>query len=361
LSLSNDVPKKTWGVYALVLQKSGHRSKIYIGSCTSAKQGVTARFREYDTGRHIPLYVKKALDEGYVISRKVLLARCPLPEFVNVSPYRVMMLALEGAFACIFWAMYRRDTDYGFQHLCPWPMTSFTYDGLCSHNPFKEAIHGEVDLTEEQMQELADKDRNYGRVYHKRQRDEAAPEFKAAQAKANKKHRPKTQEKKRDAVARKLFYCAPCDHAAGNNGHLTEHKRTKKHIRIMAEYERQQQQQQQDATITDTTPLHQEQQQVTRLTAENLFIVNVDTNISLPIGEMKKACNTPSILLFAANTNNLIGYFHRSLLRDAYQARRPHPPLLRQRGPERRRYRFLRSLRHWQDNPLCRPQACLDR
>jgi ATP-dependent phosphoenolpyruvate carboxykinase len=78
-------------------------------------------------------------------------------------------------------------------------------------------------------------------------------------------------------------------------------------------------------------------------------------------GEMKKACNTPSTLLFAANTNKLIGYFHRSLLRDAYQARRPHPPLLRQRGPERRRYRFLRSLRHWQDNPLCRPQACLDR
>lgn len=83
----------------------------------------------------------------------------------------------------------------------------------------------------------------YGRAYHKRQRDEATPEFKAAQAKANKKTRPKTQHNRHQARANKDFYCAPCDYAADNNGHLNTHKKTKRHLKRVMEYEEQQQQQ----------------------------------------------------------------------------------------------------------------------
>nr|OQO29384.1 hypothetical protein B0A51_03166 [Rachicladosporium sp. CCFEE 5018] len=244
LSLSATIPNNTWAVYALILRKPGHRDKLYIGSCTSAKRGVVARFYEYDAGKHVPRCVQKASDDGYTIKQKVLLAHCPIPPVVKLPLYSVVIIALEAAFACVFWAMFKREHDYGFNGLCPWPMTSFKYDGLCTHSPFKEAIDGGLELSEEQLKETTDatnaKAIDYGRDYHKRQRDEATPEFKAAQARANKKMRPKTQLNRAAAKAAKLFYCAPCDYAADNNGHLTEHKNRKSHRTRVREYEGQQ-------------------------------------------------------------------------------------------------------------------------
>lgn len=232
---SADSPGKVWAIYVLVLRKHGHRFKLYIGSATAFDAGVRGRFYEYKRGEHLPRYVKSALDDGYTIKKKALLATCPIPLAAKAPVYRVVILALEAILACYFWAMYKRDHDYGFNHLCPWSLDAFTYDGACSHNPLREAFEGDVDITEEQLQQIADetkaKNIAYGKAYHKQQRVDATPEFKAAQARANKKQRPRTQRLRVEAREEKLFYCEVCDYAGGDAGKLRNHKKTKGHKR----------------------------------------------------------------------------------------------------------------------------------
>lgn len=236
---SADSAYKVWGVYIIILRKPGHRYKLYIGSGTEYTRGVRTRFAEYDNGTLVPRYVQAALKDGYTIQKKVLLATCPIPEAGNVIVYRIVVLALEAIFACVFWTMSKRDHDYGFNHLCPWPLDSFDYDGTCSHNALKEAFYGELDLTKEQLQKIADdikaKNIAYGRAYHKKQRVDATPEFKAAQRRANKKARPRIEQLRREAREKKTFYCDVCNYAAGDTGKLKAHKETKRHIRRVQE------------------------------------------------------------------------------------------------------------------------------
>jgi hypothetical protein len=62
-SLPTDIIKR-WDVYLLILEKLGCRPKIYIGSGTDGDRGVANRFYHYDTKKHLPVYVKRALDDG---------------------------------------------------------------------------------------------------------------------------------------------------------------------------------------------------------------------------------------------------------------------------------------------------------
>ncbi|MCJ1443047.1 MAG: Protein kinase C-like 1 [Stictis urceolatum] len=183
-------PDLVWGVYIMILWKPGHRYILYVGSETLFVGCVRARFREYNRGE-LPRYVTEALRNGYTIKKKALLATRPITQAAKLPVYRVVLLALEAIFACYFWAMYKRDHDYGFNHLCLWPLDSFTYDGACSHSPLKEGFERELDLSEVELQQIADdikaKNIEYGRKYHKNQRIDATSKFKAAQAKANKK------------------------------------------------------------------------------------------------------------------------------------------------------------------------------
>ncbi|KAI5270399.1 ATP-utilizing phosphoenolpyruvate carboxykinase [Aureobasidium subglaciale] len=219
LALSDAIVKKHWFLYFLVLQKFGCPDLLYGGSGTAFKRGGEERWEDYDNLELLPMYVKKAIDDGYIITRKVCVATCPIPAAVHVPLSRALCLAFEAVFAAYFSAMVKRDHNYGFEHLCPWPSDSFTYLGLCSRSPFKDAIVGDLGLSEEQLQSIADetyaKDIAYGKVYHKQQRVDATPKFKSQQATANKKARPRTQRLKEEAKAAKTFYCAPCDHAAG--------------------------------------------------------------------------------------------------------------------------------------------------
>lgn len=64
------------------------------------------------------------------------------------------MTTLEALLVSYLWAMYGRDHDYGFIHLCSWPLDAFTYDGVCSHNPFQEGVGGEFDVSVEQPQQI---------------------------------------------------------------------------------------------------------------------------------------------------------------------------------------------------------------
>lgn len=235
LTLDTFVPKNVWGVYAVVLTKTNHPGLLYIGSSTAAMRGVRSRFYDYDNRKKLPMYVVNALQDGYTIQHKALLAWCPIPEASSILFIRAVVVGLEAVLACYFWAMHHRDHDYSFNHLCPWPLESFTYRGACSHNPLKEPLHGDASLSKEDLQTIADKvkEKNlaYGKEYHARQRLEATPEFKAAQARANAKARPRTQMLRQEAIAAKRFHCVVCDKSFGDQGHLKQHNATARHKR----------------------------------------------------------------------------------------------------------------------------------
>jgi hypothetical protein len=143
-------------VYALVLTKSGHRYKIYIGSGTDPLYGGAGRFGQYDKLKALPSLVKKALEDGYVIAHKGLLAwTTTLPRAGIVPMTRLLFLAIEATFSFNFWAMRAYKSDYGMGHMCLWPRLDLEYDSACTHCCLYEGIRGEFDLTDEQLEEIA--------------------------------------------------------------------------------------------------------------------------------------------------------------------------------------------------------------
>lgn len=116
-----------WAVYLLVLEKPGHKSKIYVGSGTNSKSGVWSRLQFYVRGYDLPKFVKKALDDGYHVGYKGLLCRCPIPARPLQPTVRTFFILLEAALAFVFWAMYATKGDYGVSSTCPWDRASLEH------------------------------------------------------------------------------------------------------------------------------------------------------------------------------------------------------------------------------------------
>ena len=140
-----------WAVYLLVLEKPGHKSKIYV----DPKVGVWGRLWCYVSGYTLPRYVKKAPDDGYHISYKGLLCRCPIPARPLQPTVRTFFILLGAAFAFVFWAMYATKGDYGMSSICPWDCASLEYSGLCSHCCLYEQVPGEWGFSDEELEILA--------------------------------------------------------------------------------------------------------------------------------------------------------------------------------------------------------------
>lgn len=153
-SLPTDVLSR-WGVYVLVLEKPLCRPRLYISSGTNSFGGVRTRLKQYDDGFLIPQYVQASLDEGYTIVHKGLLCWIPHPTTTLVPINRLLIIALEATFAYMFWAMKARLGDYGMGHICLWDRSTLEYDGLCSHPCLNEGIHGDFDMTPEQLEAYA--------------------------------------------------------------------------------------------------------------------------------------------------------------------------------------------------------------
>lgn len=122
INLPTDVVK-LWAVYVLVLTKPNCRPRIYVGSGTAKKRGVELRFSQYDTKRALPRSIERALDEGYTIISKGLLAWAPIPSATLRFPVRALFLALESIFSLTLWAMASRTKDYDMPHICPWDLS----------------------------------------------------------------------------------------------------------------------------------------------------------------------------------------------------------------------------------------------
>lgn len=151
-SLPTTDGKKRWAVYLLVLEKSGSRPLIYIGSATGSARGVLSRFYEYDNKMTLPAFIQSAFRDGFTISHKGLLCWAPIPPAVVRFPVRALFVLMEGVLSFVLWAMVSRTKDYAMPHFCPWEIEALDYDGCCNHNPLTERITGWAEgLTLEQI------------------------------------------------------------------------------------------------------------------------------------------------------------------------------------------------------------------
>jgi hypothetical protein len=139
-------------VYLLVLEKSGERPSIYIGSGTDATSGVTVRLWGYDNDHRVAANVKHALADGYTITHKGLLCWARIPVPLLRFPIGTLFYAMEATFSMLFWSMELRTKNYGFPQLCPWPLDTLEYSRLCTHTSFADPICGEhAGLTPQQI------------------------------------------------------------------------------------------------------------------------------------------------------------------------------------------------------------------
>jgi hypothetical protein len=257
---------KCWAVYLLVLEKKGFRPNIYVGSGTDSRGGVASRFYQYDTKASLPVYVERALKDGYTITHKGLLCWCPVPAAAIRFQVRTVILALEAMFSFVFWAMKSRTKDYGMPKLCPWNIEDLHYDGLCSHSALGDSIQGQKDgLTLEQIvAKQAELEQLRKAKYEeliavgnpmRRAANRAAKRFvcdacdeifemnnELEKHKTSQKHldkvasvvkvlkHPDFKEWTTNNIAKKKYHCKLCDYSFATDTKLQRHKKTKKHI-----------------------------------------------------------------------------------------------------------------------------------
>ena len=109
---------KEWGVYAIIMEKEGSQSGLYIGSGTDSNDGVVVRLANYYPGSTaLPRFVKQAFSEGYHVAHKGLLCWSDLPTPGLVPRVRARFLALEALFTVLFNAAFAAITDSYYSHL----------------------------------------------------------------------------------------------------------------------------------------------------------------------------------------------------------------------------------------------------
>jgi hypothetical protein len=124
------------------------RPRIYVGSGTDGNQGgVSHRFSQYDRGVNLPSNIEKPLNDGFEITHKGLLCWTAIPSAALRPTIRLLLIAMEAAFAFAFWAMRTTEEDDGLSQLCPWTIDALPYDGLCSHCCLQEGVAGDLGLT----------------------------------------------------------------------------------------------------------------------------------------------------------------------------------------------------------------------
>lgn len=270
LSLGIDLDDvRLWAIYVIVLEKPGAQPLVYIGSGTAAKNGVRTRLRHYVPGHSLlPTRIPPALAEGYTIGHKGLLAWCPIPSAGDVPRLRLLFIALEAAMSFCFWTMYCSfEKDFAMGSCCPWPRASFTYGGLCSHSALCEGVHGDLSLTQEQLENIAaavkQKTKDYMAAWRARQNEEdpqrikdymlewrrnlSVEDMQKLKERVRKtgiewvKNNPvKNKAKQAAYVARrktsKLYYCAVCRLACSKPYEFARHNRSSRHLKRVKEF-----------------------------------------------------------------------------------------------------------------------------
>ncbi|KAB2105124.1 hypothetical protein AG0111_0g6896 [Alternaria gaisen] len=197
-----------WGVYAIVMAKSGCEDGLYIGSGTNSDYGVLVRLGHYKPGGHaLPRFVKRAFEQGYHVAHRGLLCSSPIPTPGLAPRVRARFLALEALFTVLFFASIPAITDSYFEHLLLWKRDTVTWKPLCSHLPLNEGIRGDLHMGFEELELVAAKRRERAPLLREQARVRARefaetrrPELAQATAKVREK-----------AIAAGLHRCDVCD------------------------------------------------------------------------------------------------------------------------------------------------------
>ena len=138
-----------WVIYCLLFERTNCRPQLYIGSTTEATKGMQSRMRIYDKNesKRKSSLVVKALEEGYTLVHRGILASIPKPKPSQVAIYRHFFVLLEATMTFLFGAACIKPNYHGMQPLLQWDLASLEWDGLCSHNPIKEGTRGAEHLT----------------------------------------------------------------------------------------------------------------------------------------------------------------------------------------------------------------------
>jgi hypothetical protein len=240
-----------WGIYAVVLEKPGAVPLIYIGSGTNATDGVKTRLNQYNRldVLTMPRFVDAALKDGFQIVHKGLLMWCPIPSATDRPRYRLLFIAIEATFCFLFWALKTRKPDHYMSSCCPWPLSSFSYGGLCSHSPLKEGIYGNFDLSAEQLEAIAtevkDKKRAHNHRMFVRERTLKPEHYKERTSRNGRLYRERWREKslamkersRKKKKESKQLYCTLCGVSCASSYELTRHNASKRHLLKVAKEE----------------------------------------------------------------------------------------------------------------------------
>lgn len=232
-----------WVIYLVVLEKSGCRPKIYIGSGTQSRQGVRTRMTCYENATStLPELVRRALQDEYKVTHIGLICWIPLPSAVQVPAIRCLFIIMEVAFTCMFWAMAAANKSHQLSSFCLWDSATLSYDGLCSHCCLNETIQGAEDiLTEEELEAQAAqrlavhnahnkvseaKIRAAKTYYCNTCKVAVVSEYRLGQHFETPGHINREAEM---AGTRKPWKCIPCNKPFLTRAHLDRHKKTQKH------------------------------------------------------------------------------------------------------------------------------------
>lgn len=242
-----------WAVYVIILKAPDGTVLVYIGSGTNAADGVQHRFVTYNkSGDYtesepkksaLPEYMKEAIAQGCKVIHKGLLAWCRKPSYKDVARFRLLFGAMEAAFSFHFWAMKRRDMDYGRGDCCPWSREDFDYSyyGLCSHSSLNDFIKGNFDLTPEEIESLVvsaeEQRRRHNAKQYKRIRELDLEGYRARVRRNSATYRQNSADKKRaneerfraKAKDEKRHYCNTCGVACTGAWELQRHNGSRRH------------------------------------------------------------------------------------------------------------------------------------
>ena len=212
-----------------MLTKSHSKTKLYIGSGSNGAGGLRTRMSDYNCGRRIPQRVGKALENGYVISHKGILAHFPKPSPADVPRHRALCLALEGIFISLFCTA---PVNTG-PEISKWTRSCVEWDGLNTNSPFREPIIGDLELSAEQLEAIAASRKERIRA-QMRERDAKYPERvkewtrrKSAKRKANGKLDASRWARKDSGI----HHCDVCDRSFEAPSALRRHNIGLPHLR----------------------------------------------------------------------------------------------------------------------------------
>jgi len=148
--------KKLWAVYGHRMSKHGCPDKIYVGTGNDARDGVCSGLQCYKGGRDLPRFVRLAFEDGYTITASGLLCWTDLPTPSLVPRLNARFELIEAVFTILLRGAYPAASDFYIEGFYLWKGQAVCWGHLCSHLSLTEHVRVDVDLTSQQLDEIAE-------------------------------------------------------------------------------------------------------------------------------------------------------------------------------------------------------------